>query len=231
MLIPSPRHTPADLALWRELEAADRAHGNRPQLAAKAERSLAVIREFVGAGPCYCGVSAGKDSVVAAALCRIVSDKIRLVHLKAVPCVNPDNAPVLAALPWPVTIVEIDYSAIDPRLDPETEKDRIFFGAFRDFGDRYVSGIRADESAVRKISLRHRGVSTARSCRPLGWWSVADVFGYLAANDLPVHPAYAMLGGGRWPRETLRVDELGGERGDNFGRSEWESEYYGDALR
>ncbi|TXH99574.1 MAG: hypothetical protein E6Q76_19695 [Rhizobium sp.] len=59
----------------------------------------------------------------------------------------------------------------------------------------------------------------------------ADVFAYLAFHGLPVHPNYAMLGAGRWPREYLRTAPLGGKRGDQFGRAEWEREYYGDVLR
>ena len=57
-----------------------------------------------------------------------------------------------------------------------------------------------------------------------------ETFGYLAAHDLPVHPAYAMLGGGRWERDRIRVASLGGRRGDGIGRAEWEREYYSDVL-
>lgn len=75
------------------------------------------------------------------------------------------------------------------------------------------------------------GISTERTCAPLAWWTAADVFAYLATHDLPVHPAYAMLGGGRWRRERLRVAEIGDTHGKGGGRLEWETEYYGDALR
>ena len=66
---------------------------------------------------------------------------------------------------------------------------------------------------------------------PAGLVSAADVFAYLASRQLPVHPAYAMLGGGRYQRDRIRVSSLGGRRGDGMGRAEWEREYYGDILR
>jgi len=51
------------------------------------------------------------------------------------------------------------------------------------------------------------------------------------AYNLPVHPAYAMTAGGRWDRKHIRVASLGGQRGAQYGRREWEREYYGDVLR
>ena len=86
-------------------------------------------------------------------------------------------------------------------------------------------------AGARKIMARTHGASTRSTCRPITWWSVQDVFSWLAAKDLPAHPVYAMQGGGRWPRERIRVASLGGRRGSGIGRSEWEREYYGDVLR
>lgn len=57
-----------------------------------------------------------------------------------------------------------------------------------------------------------------------------DVFAYLAARDLPVHPAYAMSHGGRLDRRWLRVGSIGGTRALGRGRMEWESAYYGDVI-
>jgi len=166
---------------------------------------------------------------------------IPLIHIRAVPLSNPDNSSVLDA--WsilfpgsPVKVLTADYSGIDPSLSIdaiEAAKDRIFFRVCDaiERGSRRILGVRASESRVRKLRMLTYGHSTDKACAPLGWWSLADVFGYLAANGLPVHPAYAMLGGGRWRREDLRVDELGGQLGRGRGRAEWEREYYGDVLR
>ncbi|MBX9679660.1 MAG: hypothetical protein K2X38_12930 [Gemmataceae bacterium] len=40
---------------------------------------------------------------------------------------------------------------------------------------RYLSGIRADESGVRAMSIRHLGMDTGKSGRPLAWWTGRDV--------------------------------------------------------
>lgn len=237
MLIPSPRHTPADLVLWAELEAADRLRGARlVRDGRKVARSLAAIREFVAGGAAYASCSFGKDSMTLAHLVRLAAPGVPLVHLRAVPHGNPENAAVrdafLAAWPGPYEERAVDYRDIPAGLGPdgvEREKDRRFFAAFP--GGRYLSGIRADESRGRKARVRRWGLASHSACAPLGWWTAADVFGHLAHHGLPVHPSYAMLGGGRWPREHLRVDELGGARGDGFGRREWEKMYFGDALR
>jgi phosphoadenosine phosphosulfate reductase len=92
-------------------------------------------------------------------------------------------------------------------------------------------GIRADESSGRRIRTLRWGLNSPNGSAPIAKWSTQDVFSYLAVNDLPVHPAYAMLGGGRWPRERLRVAEIGDSHGTGGGRREWEMEYYGDVLR
>ena len=101
----------------------------------------------------------------------------------------------------------------------------------RTIGGRHLSAIRAEESAGRRARMRRWGLTSPNACAPIGNWRSADVFGYLAIHDLPIHPNYAMTAGGRWQREHLRVDELAGERGDQFGRAAWETEYYGDVLR
>jgi phosphoadenosine phosphosulfate reductase len=135
--------------------------------------------------------------------------------------------------------VLVDYGSLhaqhlpDSELDRET--DRAWYAAIRDceerFGPRHVLGIRADESGGRKMRCRVWGENSPNGCAPIAWWTTADVFAYLAHHDLPVHPAYAMFGGGRWPRERLRVAEIGDTHGRGGGRAEWEAEYYGDVLR
>jgi len=92
-------------------------------------------------------------------------------------------------------------------------------------------GVRASESGIRRISRIKHGISTDNVCRPIIDWNEQDIFSYLAYNDLPIHPNYAMLGNGRFERDRLRVDELGGVQGNSFGKSEWEKEYYPDILR
>lgn len=226
MLIPSPRHTPADLRLWADLEAGDTALAG--SLDRKIDRAVADLRSFCRGGGCYASLSCGKDSMAVFGLLRLAGlcASVPLVHVHAAPVANPDNAAVLLAIAHPVEVVTVRY---DPDAG-EAEGDALFFAALRAAGRRYVSGVRGDESGGRRIRMRRHGVASANACAPLGWWTADEVFAFLARERLPVHPAYACLGGGRWDRRRLRVDELGGERGAQFGRREWEREYYGDAL-
>ena len=108
----------------------------------------------------------------------------------------------------------------------------------RVFGESHVSGVRGEESGARYKRMTHWGISSAKTCAPIGWWSSDDVFAYLSANDLPVHPAYACNLGGGLDRKWLRVSSIGGivdgpggRRGDERGRADWERTYYGDDLR
>lgn len=227
MLIESPRHTPDDLALWRQLEHADRVHGRSRELREKVEVAKHAIACFLADGDAYVSVSWGKDSVVAAHLATQINPEIPLVHVRNEPLKNPDCALVRDQF------APRNYLEIEHRWHPggwfmlpgiyEAER-RLGIG-------RRIIGLRADEAGGRKISIDHQGLATTNSCRPLGRWSADDVFGYLAHNRLPVHPAYAMLGGGRWPRDYIRVDVLGGPAGEGMGKREWHREYYGDVIR
>lgn len=228
MLIPSPRHTAADLALWAELEAADRLHAGRLARSGKVERSLAVIREFVAAGPCYCGVSWGKDSTALFHLLQLAGVAVPVVWMRYGRATNPECVSVRDSIlgRWPGA----DYREIDVGESEDQRDD--YSLAVRSTGTaRYLSGVRGDESGIRTIVMRRLGAATSKTCRPLTYWTGDDVFAYLAANGLPVHPNYAMSGGGRWPRRHLRTTSIGGERGAENGRREWEREYYGDVLR
>jgi hypothetical protein len=95
--------------------------------------------------------------------------------------------------------------------------------------DIRVTGVRAAESKIRRKSAYWHGISTNKTCRPILWWQTIDVFGYLAAHDLPTHPAYAMTTLATQSRELLRVAPLGGIPGGDQ-RAAWEDAYYGDYL-
>jgi phosphoadenosine phosphosulfate reductase len=223
MLIQSPRHTPRDLELWGEYEGADLIHYTQGRVADKAAAAVDVIRRFALDGPCYAAVSWGKDSTVLSHLA--VACGVRLGWARWPGVDNPDSERVRDVSGWPV--VEA-WGAADDREDGR--------GGFAALAavcgtDRVITGLRADESTSRRLSAWVHGHVTAQTCRPLLFWSTADVFAYLASHRLPVHPAYAMLGDGRWDRARLRVDVLGDSRGTGGGRNEWEAEYYGDVLR
>lgn len=235
MLIQSPRHTAADLDLWSELETADRVHGAGPLIVERELAAARVLSAFAADGPCYAGISGGKDSAVVAHIIHNAGLRIPLVRIKILPIVNPDCDEAVSRLLS--TLPGMEYHEIEVWcwLDRHGwhatgTLERGFVEAEKRFGKRHISGVRAEESGVRKIAMRRWGHCSEHACRPIGWWEVQDVYGYLAKYDLPIHPAYAMLGGGRWPRHRLRVDHLGLTAANQFGRSEWEQEYYGDVL-
>ncbi len=236
MLIPSERHTPADLALWAELEEADRANGERLLRSGKVERSLNTISLFSCERPCYAGISWGKDSTVLADIVSRLPKPVPLIWIRVEPIKSPDCALVRDAFLRTHPGVEYDEVEVWCRRDKagwhaSGTLEQGVAECERRWGRRHILGIRARESFGRKIRMLRWGESSTNGCAPLGWWTLADVMAYLAHHDLPVHPAYGMLGGGRWPRDRLRVASLGGLRGAGGGRAEWEQEYYGDVLR
>lgn len=145
---------------------------------------------------------------------------------------NPDCAAVRDAYldGWPSNYAEVEAPAatyLDGALVTGARRGGYDL-AERLYGDRRITGIRAQESPTRAISAAVHGVATDRSCRPILHWTTAQVFGYLLAFDLPIHPVYAMSMGGRLDMERLRVASIGGLRGVKAGRREWEIAYYGD---
>lgn len=242
-LIPSRRHAPADLDLWAELAEADQLVGERFLRSGRLDESRRAIREFVAAAAAYGAVSWGKESVALAHLLWCEARDVPLLHLRPTNH-NPDCDTVrdayFAAFPGqPYQEIPVDYGTLhaaglpDHILDRET--DTRWYAAIerseQAHGGRRLTGIRNGESFGRMIRTLRWGLSTPNACAPLARWTLGEVYGYLAAHDLPVHPAYAMLGGGRWPRERLRVAEIGDTHGKGSGRRDWETEYYADALR
>lgn len=222
-------------------EEADLAWASDRHFERRLKEARIVVEQFALAGPCYAGVSWGKDSVVLAWLLWECARDVPLVHLR--PTNHNDECDLVRDAFFSRHIgqayceLPVDYSAVD-RNRPDDEVDRAtnrqWYAAIaeaeRRFGARKLLGIRADESSGRALRVWRHGLATARSCSPLGYWSARDVFAALARYELPVHPAYACTGGGRWRRERLRVADLGDTRGTGRGRREWEREYYGDVL-
>ncbi|HAT1184537.1 phosphoadenosine phosphosulfate reductase family protein [Corynebacterium striatum] len=241
-LIESPRITTADQKAWDELARYDRLLATRLPLDDLAEHGREMIREFAAQGGCYVSTSWGKDSVVVAHMAATSGLTLPLVWVRVDKWENPDCPTVRDAFLEEYG-AQVDYHEIsvpasaqrwwDNNLEESSTKRTSRAGfdeAAQRFGDRHISGIRAEESRVRRISqARWKGMS-ARACRPIGEWSATDVFAYLHKYDLPVHPAYAMSYGGRRDRRWLRVSSLGGVRGADKGRAEWEAAYYGDIV-
>lgn len=232
MLIADERHSTRDMAVWRENEAADLVAARR--YTSIFNDALLCTNAFVTEAA-YAAVSWGKDSTVLAHLSYMADRRIPLVWIRVEPIYNPDCLRVRDAF---LDQFDANYHEIVVYCTHD-EKGFHATGTLeqgareceKQFGERRLTGIRANESAQRKLSASVHGTVTDRVCRPLLRWNAAHIFAYLANNNLPVHPAYAMTGGGRYARSRLRVASLGGKRGDGMGRDQWEQEYYGDALR
>lgn len=232
MLITSPRHTPADLEQWAIWERTDEAYAARWN-DRKMVRSMDEIAKFASLGRCYAGVSWGKDSTVLAHLVLELAQErgvvVPLVWVRVKHFENPDCLLVrdsfFANRSHPYEEIEVSTTLATGRLEAGFEI------ASDKYGARHVSGVRGAESTVRAIRMARWGVSTERTCAPIGWWSGQDVFTYLHVFGLPVHPAYACSMGGVYDRERLRVASLGGSRGNGMGRSQLEDKYYREEMR
>lgn len=242
-LIDSPRLSDLDRQAWARLERYDARLAARLPLDEMADKARQVIRDFAAAGPCYVSVSWGKDSVVVAHLAATSGVRLPMVWVRVRRWENPDCPAVrdafLAEYGDRVDYREYVVSASAARWwEPGAEVESVsrrtsragFTLAEKDFGPRHISGIRAEESRVRRIAQARWGHASDAACRPIGDWTAVQVFAYLHRHDLPVHPAYAMSYGGRLDRRWLRVSSLGGVRGADRGRAEWERHYYRDVV-
>jgi phosphoadenosine phosphosulfate reductase len=235
MLLRVPGHTDSDLRIWAEREQQDASYARTSRHRRRVCEALDALQAF---RPGYASISWGKDSVVLAHLCWRARERhgleIPLASVVVHPFSNPHNVMVRDAFQRVYRMAYHEEIAdCTATQDPLLLK-REYADAFRRIGralgtDRYASGLRGDESADRQ--RRVAAGSTARSCTPIGRWTAADVFAYLHANGLPVHPAYAMSMDGALDREQIRVASIGGARGRGFGRRDWEERYYPDVLR
>lgn len=244
MLIVTAKHTRRELDHWRVLERIDRRYATTSIHRRRVERAQHELISFAAGGRCYAGVSWGKDSVCLAHIVATHAPHVPLVWIRIEPVRNPDCVLVRDAFlaRHAVTYDEIimEYEPNETRwvegFGPQKTGEippahvRGFAVASARHGDRHLSGIRAAESSRREARMRKDGHATRRTCAPLGWWRAEDVFGYLAAHELPVHPAYAYTLHGTRQRERLRVDALWGPTGTGHGRREWERYYYPEAL-
>lgn len=243
-LIDSPRLTRADRDHWARLTTYDRVLAADPHLDTLADRARHVIAEFAAAGPCYVSVSWGKDSVVVADLAATSGTSIPLVFARARHWETPEVDQVRDA--FLATHPDVDYREIEftfrvplrgePGFEDGGPGQDALAETLGPVCDRRVSGVRAEESRLRRLSARAHGDATARSCRPILWWNTAaHIFPWLHRRDLPVHPLYAMTVGGAYDRRWLRVHALGCEQPSQsavYGKDmeTWESRYYPDVL-
>ena len=239
MLLRSERLTKKDIEYWPDF--AEYVTGKVPSksLGVMTAKTIEAIATSAKSGPTYVSVSWGKDSVVVAHLAQLAGLELPYVWLKESPMHNPHCEDVrdVYLSRFPETQyheVVLDYGRVGftPFLD--SGGDSIYFHAIADavnktFGKR-ITGIRSVESNKRRLRMSHYGIETKNTVAPIGWWSTEAVFAYLIKHDLPIHPNYAMTGGGRHDPLRIRVDCIAGTQGNGIGREEWEREYYGDIV-
>jgi phosphoadenosine phosphosulfate reductase len=231
-LITSHRPTRRDLEVWQRTEEQARAWATTKTHKRRVEKSRDHVMSFT-ALPCYAGTSWGKDSVCLAHLVVSLVPRVPLVWVRVRPIENPDCALVRDEF-LRITGGLSEYHEIESwcRQGKEGEwhargtLERGFSEAASRFGGRYMSGIRGEESGQRQRRMMTFGAATSGTCAPIGWWTGLDVFAYLVANSLPIHPAYACTLNGAIDPQRIRVASLGGQRGTGRGRSEWEERYY-----
>ena len=251
MLLSSPRFRRGDLDVWATRAKVDPLRAQLRGFAKREQDALADMLAFARAGACYVGVSWGKDSMVVAHLAwRLQAEhgvRLPLAWVRREPVDNPDCEAVrdafAARFDVPHHEFRIDcehdpahpecwWVAGDTRRTPDARpKQQGFARVAARFGDRYISGVRAAESGARVKRMAVHGVSTARTCAPIGWWPTADVYAYLDRYDLPIHPSYAMSLGGTYDRDRVRVGSIGSHHGVGHGRAAWELAYYPEIAR
>jgi phosphoadenosine phosphosulfate reductase len=233
-LIADARHRKEDIAAWRDYDRQDALWSRTAAFKRRARQALDAVLDFASTGPCYAGTSWGKDSTVLAHLVWSASEtlgvEIPLAHCREDPFENPDSPRVrdIFLERWPVPYEEEAEWCVaeDGRRDVRAGFDRMLRRVVARHGPRYLSGIRGQESGDRKRRMRCHGVATVRTCAPIGWWDARDVWAYLHAHDLPIHPVYGMLLGAVLDRDRVRVGPIGGLSGIEFGRVEHEKLYY-----
>lgn len=244
MLVDSPRLKPGDRATWDRLETYD--HRLYPAVEKRVPTALAVIRRWWDEGhqQGVCSVSWGKDSVAVADLVARTELPIPIVWVPTIPFEMPECYAVRDAFLAKHPHVRYDERPVWPRnpkrgepgyeehhSNPDRKSQNVLA---EQISERYISGVRAEESRMRTMSINSRGLVTKNTCRPIGRWTAVDVFAYLAGRELPVHSVYAMSYAGALDRRWLRVHPLCSAPPSTLRRDSdmivWEDDYYGDAI-
>lgn len=241
MLITSPRLKPGDTDHWDTLNNYDqRLAAHATTLEDDAVHTISTWWQGDG----VCSVSWGKDSTVVAHLATLTGLPIPIVWVRSDPYEMPECEDVRDAFlnTHPDVRYEERVATLrnPKRGEPgyeahHSDPNRKHQDVLKEhITEPYISGVRAEESAIRAKSARWHGKTTTHTCRPILHWQATDVFAYMEAAGLPVHPAYAMSYAGKLDRRWLRVHPLCSHHEESgvHGRdmATWEDDYYADAI-
>lgn len=236
MLIISERQTDNDLLFYKQYDKYDCIKKISSE---KINITNKIITDYFSKNKCYCLVSWGKDSVVLAYLCSKLKLKIPIIWIKEEPMYNPDcllvrdiflkKYDVFSYHEFNCDYGKIKYSEFcDKNGNPSLFYDMCEL-LKKNFGSR-ITGIRNEESNKRLLRFRKYGFSTENTCAPLSLWSISEIFSFIYHFELPLNPAYGCIIGGKYDRNNIRTDIIGGFEGDGMGRILWEKTYYSDVL-
>ncbi len=213
----------------------DRAHARLPAFRRRVERALAVIAAAAELGTIGVSFSGGKDSTVLLDLVRRVQPGCRVAFFDS-GCEYPWTYDLVAHYGAEVVKPQMSlpqmcrhggYWGYEQPVDPEAEFDFMGFLVvepavrFAILHDLTVSaiGLRAEESAGRRLNLHKRGELYFVKERqmwhlcPLAHWKHADIWAYLASRDLRYNEVYDRMAAFGIPREAWRVSTLLGLSG------------------
>lgn len=218
------------MSVTRAVSASDRQHGAswafRRQV---ATAQVLIERGLAGVDRPYIALSGGKDSLVLLALTHDIDPTIPAIWADDeleypetptyVPSLCRDLGVSLRVVqgwarhagwfdPW-----RKQPFWREPLPEMEWVGERMETWSVKAGYDCVLVGLRADEAAHRRQTLRRLGavydaVGGQRRIWPLAGWSVGDVWAYIAARDLPYHPAYDRLATIGVSREKSRIGPL-----------------------
>ncbi len=225
--------TPGDLA-WSRL----------PAFARRVERALETIRRAAEGHHIGVSFSTGKDSTVVLDLVRRVIPDAPAGFFDSGSETEYDESYDLAAhynaqaftseIPLAEMCRRGGYWGYEHPTEPDVTYDWMAYLVYEpsyrfalvEGIDTMAMGLRADESAGRRVNYRRRGKLykvdgeepvTHHLC-PIADWSTSEVWAYIAGRGLRYHPVYDLMAQAGIPREQWRISVLLGRSAVNLGR-------------
>jgi phosphoadenosine phosphosulfate reductase len=240
MLLQSNRFLDNDLETWNKWVKNDEIHIKSKGYKFRLNKTIERIKKFADENDentYYVGVSWGKDSIVLSHMIYNIGVSPINIYIRQLDNENPHNKDVRDNF---LKLFNINY--YEESYSYKTTPDQTYFKngkpnkwyyILNQLNKKYnkrITGLRKDESAKRKFRFDVFGDESLNSFTPFENFLVADIFGYMYENNLPIHPNYAMTINGLIDRNRLRVAAIGNNEGDGMFRKLWEKTYYQDIL-